>query len=144
MIRFFKEVIWMKYPSLVHCWGAFNGVKIGIQKPSDDARQSHFYNGWMHYHCIANLFLFTPDGRICTAYLNSPGTTHDSTMATMSKIYHKIDSIYGRMDGMANVVADSAFASEKQDSLINSYQTYQGRNRCLRQDERLVAFLGPW
>jgi hypothetical protein len=22
MIRVFKEVIWAKYPSLVHCWGA--------------------------------------------------------------------------------------------------------------------------
>jgi hypothetical protein len=87
-VRVFKEVIQAKYPSLVHCWGALEGVKIGVQKPSDDMKQSHFYNGWTHDHCVANLFLFTPDGRICAAYVNSLRTTHNSTMATMSKIYH--------------------------------------------------------
>jgi len=73
---------------------------------------------------------------ICAAYVNSPGTTHDSTMATMSNIYHKIDDMYGLMDGMAKVVVDSAFASEARDSLIKSYQTNQGRNGQLRQDQR--------
>jgi len=45
-VRVFKEVIRAKYPSVVHCWGALDGVKIGIQKPSDDTKQSHFHNGW--------------------------------------------------------------------------------------------------
>jgi hypothetical protein len=58
-VRVFKEVIRGKYPSLVHCWGALDGVKIGIQKPSDDMKQSHFYNGWTHDHYVTNLFLFT-------------------------------------------------------------------------------------
>jgi len=35
--------------------------------------------------------------------VNSPGTTHDSTMASMSKIYRKIDDMYDLMDGMAKV-----------------------------------------
>jgi len=55
-------------------------------------------------------------------------------MATMSKICHKIDSVYDRMDRMAKVVVDSTFASDEQDSLIESWQTNQGRNGCLRQD----------
>jgi hypothetical protein len=76
-VRVFKKVIWAKYPSLVHCWGALDRVTIGIQKPSDDMMQSHFYNGWTHGHYMANLFLFTPDGQICAAYVNSPGTAHD-------------------------------------------------------------------
>jgi hypothetical protein len=42
MIRVFKEVIWMNYPSLVHFWVALDRVQIGIQKPSDDVRQRHF------------------------------------------------------------------------------------------------------
>jgi hypothetical protein len=50
MIRFFKEVNQAKYPSLVHWLGALDGVKIATQKPSDDIRQSHFYNGWMLDH----------------------------------------------------------------------------------------------
>ncbi len=122
---------------LVHCWGALDGVKIGIQKPSDDVRQSHFYNGWTHDHYISNLFLFSPEGQICAAYLNSPVTTYNSTMATMSKVYCEINSIYNRMDGMDKVVVDSTFASEEWDSLIKSYQTNQARNGSLRQDERV-------
>jgi hypothetical protein len=59
--------------------GCHKGVKIAIQKPYSDIRQSHFYNGWMHNHYAANLFLFNPDGHICAAYLNSSGATHDST-----------------------------------------------------------------
>ncbi len=100
-------------------------------------RQHHFYDGWTHDHYTANLFLFTTDGRICAAYLNSPGTTHDLTIATMSKTYHMIDFIYDRMDRMAKVVVASTFASEEWDSLIRSYQTDQARNGCLRQDERV-------
>jgi hypothetical protein len=75
----------------------------------------------MHDHYIANLFLFTHDGWICTAYLNSPGTTYDSKLATMSKICCRIDSIYDRMDGMAKLIVDSAFALEEWDLLIKSY-----------------------
>jgi hypothetical protein len=100
-------------------------------------KQSHLYNGWIHDHYVANLFLFTLDGHICAAFVNSPGTPHDSTMATMRKIHCKIDDIYDLMDGMAKVVVDSAFASEARDSLIKSYQTNQGRNGQLRQDERV-------
>jgi hypothetical protein len=61
-VKNFKEVIQAKYPSLVHCWGALDGVKIGIQQPSDDMKQSYFYYGWTHDHYVANIFLFTPDG----------------------------------------------------------------------------------
>jgi hypothetical protein len=136
-VRVFKEVIRGKYPSLVYCWGALDGVKIGIQKPSDDMKRTHFYNGWTHDHFVANLFLFTPDGHIWAAYVNSPGATHDSKMASMSKIYHKIDDMYDLMDGMAKVVGDSAFASEARDSLLKSYQTNQYRNGKLRQDQRV-------
>jgi hypothetical protein len=137
MIRIFREVIRSKYPTLVHCWGAMDGVKLQIEKPSDDVRQSHFYNGWTHSHYVANLFLFTPDGRICDAYVNSPGTTHDSTMANLSKIYDKVDAVYERFNGLAKIVVDSAFASDERDSLIKSYQNVEGRNGCLRQDRQV-------
>jgi hypothetical protein len=96
--------------------GCLRWSKIRIQKPFGDVRQHHFYDGWTHDHYTANLFLFTTDGRICAAYLNSPGTTHDLTIATMSKTYHMIDFIYDRMDRMAKVVVASTFASEEWDS----------------------------
>jgi len=136
-VRVLKEVIWATYPSLVHFWGALDGVKIGIQKPSDDMKQSHFYNGWTYDHYVANLFLFTPNDCICAAYVNSPGKIHDSTMASTSKIYCETDGMYDLMNGMAKVVVDSAFASEARDSMIKSYQTHQGSNGQLRQDQRV-------
>jgi hypothetical protein len=89
IIRIFSDVIRSKYPTLQHCWGAMDGVKLQIEKPGDDVQQSHFCNGWTHSHCIANLFLFTPDGRICDAYMNYLETTHDSTMASFRKFYSK-------------------------------------------------------
>jgi len=117
--------------------GCLDGVKIGIQKPSDDMKQSHFYNGWTYDHYVANLFLFTPNDCICAAYVNSPGKIHDSTMASTSKIYCETDGMYDLMNGMAKVVVDSAFASEARDSMIKSYQTHQGSNGQLRQDQRV-------
>jgi DDE superfamily endonuclease len=136
-IREYQDAIKIKYPSLQHCWGAMDGVKINIEAPGDDIKQSRFYNGWTHGHYVANLFLFTPDGRICAAYLNSPGTTHDSTMANLSKIYNQIDEVYHRMGGRAKVVVDSAFASEERLSLIKSFQNNIGRNGALRQNRQV-------
>ena len=92
--------------------GAMDGLKVTINKTTDDIMQSHFYNEWTHGHDIADLFLFTHDRLIRAAYLNSPGTTHDSTMATMSRIYNQIDDVFYSMEGTAKVVVDSAFAVE--------------------------------
>ena len=99
--------------------------------------QSHFYNGWTHGHYIANLFLFTPDGHIRAAYLNSPGTTHDSTMATMSRIYKQIDDVFYSMEGTAKVVVDSAFAAEDRPSLVKSFSNNVRRDGQPRQPHRL-------
>jgi hypothetical protein len=98
-----------------------DGLKVTIHKPTDDIKQSHFYNGWIHGHCTANLFLFTPDGPIRAAYLNSPGTTHDSTMATMSRSYNQIDDVFYSMEGTAKVVVELAFAAEDRPSLVKSF-----------------------
>jgi hypothetical protein len=133
-IREYQDAIKIKYPSLQHSWGAMDGVKINIEAPGDDIKPSRFYNGWTHGHYVANIFLFTPDGRICAAYLNSPGTTHNSTMANLSKIYNQIDEVYHRMGGHAKVIIDSAFASEERLSLIKSFQNNIGRNGALRQN----------
>jgi hypothetical protein len=65
--------------------------------------------------------LFTPDGHIRAAYLYSPGTTHDSTMAIMSRIYNQIDEVFYSMEGTAKVVVDSAFAAEDRPLLVKSF-----------------------
>jgi hypothetical protein len=48
-------------------------------------------------HC----FLFSPDWHIQAAYpnSNSPGNTHDSTMATMSRIYNLINEVFYSTEG---------------------------------------------
>jgi hypothetical protein len=61
MIQISKEVIRSKYPTLQHCWGSMDRVKLQIEKPGGDVQQSHFYNGWTHSYDVLNLFLFTPN-----------------------------------------------------------------------------------
>jgi len=34
--RVFRVVIWSKFPTLQHCWGSMDGVKLQIEKPSVD------------------------------------------------------------------------------------------------------------
>jgi len=53
--------------------------------------------------------------------LNSPGTTHDSTMATMSRSYNQIDDVFYSMEGTAKVVVELAFAAEDRPSLVKSF-----------------------
>jgi hypothetical protein len=65
----------------------------------------------------SNLFLFTPNGRICDA-----NTTQDSTMASNSKIYDKIGATCERFNDTAKVVVSSDFPSDEQKSLIKLYQ----------------------
>mmetsp|Transcript_26105 Transcript_26105/g.37105 ORF Transcript_26105/g.37105 Transcript_26105/m.37105 type:complete len:137 (-) Transcript_26105:200-610(-) len=95
-----------------------DGLKLRIQSPSDDAKQSLFYNGWTHDHYTSNLFLFSPDGKIRAMYINAPGCLHDSTLAHWSGIYKKIEQLFN--DKGFSVVVDSAFNKEKVGGLIKS------------------------
>ena len=128
MIRIFREVIQTKYPTVQHFWGSMDGVKLQIEKPGDDVVQSHFYNGWTHSHYVANLFLFTPNGCICDAYINSRGQHMTQQWRHIEKNVLK----NRRFNGTAKVVVNSAFALEEWDSLIKSYQNVEGREDCGR------------
>ena len=61
----YVDMIQDKYPALTNCWGAMDGLKIGLEAAGDEQAQSRFYNGWKCDHSISNLFLFSPAGRIC-------------------------------------------------------------------------------
>ena len=115
----YVDMIQDKYPALTNCWGAMDGLKIGLEAAGDEQTQSCFYNSWKCDHYISNLFLFSPAGHICAAHFNAPGTVHDSTMAQMSGIYTKIDEVYVRTS--ARVVVDSAFSKNTWNSLIKSF-----------------------
>lgn len=132
----FMEAIEQKYPLLKDCWGAMDGLKLRIQRPGGDNKtQSLFYNGWTHGHYITNLFLFSPDGKIRSAYFNLPGCLHDSTLANWSCTYDHVDQIYERTGG--KIVVDSAFKSSDSKAMYKSYQQNFDRGGRVRQNTQL-------
>jgi len=125
----YAKAIGNKYPLLTKCWGAMDGLKLSMERPGDSDGydiQAMFYNGWTCDHCLSNLFLFSPDGRIRHAYINCPGSMHDSTMAHNSGVYQKIDDIFDRIG--YQVVVDSAFAAKNSDSLIKTIKDNMDSN----------------
>ena len=74
----YTEMVAQKYPSLNDCWGAMDGLKVGVECAGDEVTQNRFYNGWKCDHYISNVFLFSPAGKICAVYFNAPGIVHDS------------------------------------------------------------------
>ena len=65
------------------------------------------YNGWTHDHYVSNILAFTPDGCICLAILNCPGSWHDVRVATEGGLFDALDLIPNGTDYY--FVADSAF-----------------------------------
>jgi hypothetical protein len=112
-----------------------DGLKLRLQKSGDHKIQNIFFNGWTHDHYVSNLFLFSPDGKIRACYINAPGTMHDSTMASWSGIYDKIDALFESAG--AKVVVDSAFSSEGRNSMIKSYQSNIDNRGNVRQNSQI-------
>ena len=82
------EAVHNKYAALPDVWGAMDGLKLYFEAADDLDEQSMYFNGWKSDHYINSLFLFSPDGRICHAYFNAPGSLHDdSTMAEWGKCF---------------------------------------------------------
>jgi len=130
-VHTFRHAISAKYPLLTHVWGAMDGLKLALERAGgSNNQQNNFYNGWTHDHYLTNLFLFSPDGKIRSAYFNAPGVLHDSTMATWSATYDDIESVYNVTGGQ--VVVDSAFSAVSSPAMTSSYQSNSDRNgrRC--------------
>lgn len=108
------------YPSLTNVAYVGDGLKILIEKSSDNVKQNAFYNGWKCDHFITNLFIFAPDGTIIAAILNCPGSLHDSDLARIGvpSIYSKLSSHYEQYG--TKCVMDSAFAGKENQCIIKS------------------------
>ena len=65
-----------------------------VECSGDDAEQNKFYSGWTCDHYIGAVLVFCPDGTIPICCYNVPGTVHDSQIATIGKIYDKLQSVY--------------------------------------------------
>ena len=121
-IREYYTAIGTKYSYLMdhRVWGACDGLKLLIQKPSNHLLQSRFYNGWTSDCYVNSVFVFAPDGRIRIATINAPGSWHDSTLADYG-VYDKMEDLY--REHLCKVVVDFAFNLQGRNFLIKSSQT---------------------
>ena len=44
------------YASLNECWGAMDGLKVGLESAGDEETQNRFYDSWKCDHYISKLF----------------------------------------------------------------------------------------
>lgn len=137
-VRLFQKMIEVKYPKLKNVWGAMDGLKIPLEKAGDNAVQNIFYNGWTGGTYITNLFLFSPDGKIRLAFINAPGSIHDSNMAMLGDVYNKIDAVYESTGG-GRIVGDSAFCAKASDAIIKSRQSFFNRDGSISQSGSMFA-----
>jgi hypothetical protein len=116
----YKQLVRDKYPLLTNVWAAMDGIKTPIQQASTTKQQAYFYNGWKHNHFVTSVFCFCPDGTIPIAYMNLPGSMHDSTIAEWGGIYDKLASLYETTGAITCV--DSAFRMRNSPYIIKSSQ----------------------
>ncbi len=72
----------------------------------------------------SHVFCFCPDGTIPIVFFNVPGSVHDSQVAELGRIYHKLEQVYERTGGKCCV--DSAFGNLEWDYLLKSGQDLLG------------------
>ena len=95
---------------------------------------------------MSSVLCFCPDGTIPIAYINVPGSVHDSQIADYGNIYDKLESAYER-DGVQCTV-DSAFGNVTREYLIKSSQdlihicVYYKRN--VARDATLMRQSAEW
>ena len=116
----YKDMVRNRHPFLTDVWCTMDGVKLTLEQSGDALIQEKYYNGWTHDHYVTSVLCFCPDGTIPIAYINCPGTVHDSQVADYGKIYDKLESVYER-DG-AKCTIDSAFGNVSREFLIKSSQ----------------------
>ena len=116
----YKQIVRDKYPALRNVWASMDGMKTPIQQSSSTKEQAYFYNGWKHNHYVTSVFCFCPDGTIPIAYMNLPGSMHNSTIAEWGRIYDKLESLYETTGAITCV--DLAFRMKNAPYIIKSSQ----------------------
>ena len=80
-IEEYKEMIRNRHQNLHNVWCTMDGVKLLLEQSGDALIQEQYYNGWTHDHYVTSVLCFCPDGTIPIAFVNVPGTVHDSQIA---------------------------------------------------------------
>jgi hypothetical protein len=55
-----------------------DGLKLMLEQSGDAVIQEEYYNGWTHNHYVPSML---PDCTISIAFINIPGSVHDSQIA---------------------------------------------------------------
>lgn len=132
-IESFKAAFAERHPILNDCWATMDGLKLYLQQAGQGEIQERFYNGWTHDHYVTSVFCFCPDGTIPIAFFNVPGSVHDSQVAELGRIYHKLEQVYERTGGKCCV--DSAFGNLERDYLLKSGQDLLGSSAPTRREQ---------
>ena len=119
-IEEYKAMVRSRHTFLPDVWCTMDGLKLTLEQSGDAIIQERFYNGWTHDHYVSSVLCFCPDGTIPIAYINVPGSVHDSQIADYGNIYDKLESVYEK-DG-AQCTVDSAFGNITREYLIKSSQ----------------------
>jgi len=119
-IEEYKAMVRSRHTFLTNVWCTMDGLKLTLEQSGNAIIQERFYNGWTHDHYVSSVLCFCPDGTIPIAYINVPGSVHDSQIADYGNIYDKLESVYER-DG-AQCTVDSAFGNVTREYLIKSSQ----------------------
>ncbi len=120
----YKQLVAEKYPLLTDVWALMDRIKTPIQQASTTKVQGYYCNGWKHNHFVTSVFCFCPDGTIPIAFMNVPGSMHDSTIADWGSIYNKLAQVYETTGAITCV--DSAFCTWNQPYIIKSSQDCHG------------------
>ena len=86
----YNEMVRNWHPFLTDVWCTMDDLKLTLEQSGDALIQERFYNGWTHDHNVSSVLCFCPDGTIPIAYVNIPGTVHDSQIADYGDIYDKL------------------------------------------------------
>jgi hypothetical protein len=116
----YKKMVVNRHRFLTDVWCTMDGLKLTLEMSGDAITQERYYNGWTHDHYVTSVLCFCPDGTIPIAYINIPGSVHDSQVAEYGNIYNKLECVY-RRDG-AQCTVDSAFGNVTREYLIKSSQ----------------------
>jgi DDE superfamily endonuclease len=103
----FARTIAQKRPILAGTgiWGFLDGFRLPMEKFGDAGEENGYYS-FKYSHNMGNVIVGTPDGCVCWAALNLPGSWHDSKIA--GTMYDKIKKDQPRGNRF-KLLADTAF-----------------------------------
>jgi hypothetical protein len=106
----FADQIAVRHPDLpCNVFGFMDGVFFRNLNHPDKLIQNGYYNGWKSGTSVTNVLVFTPDGCICWAAINRPGSWHDARV-----VIPLYDKLQNHTPPGYKLIADAAFNDRNQ------------------------------